>query len=236
MYTVKVVPIFTDNYVFIIHNNKDAIIVDPGDSQPVLNYLKENQLQAKAVLLTHHHNDHIGGIDAFAHLPIYASHYDQKRILYANHFVNEGDRLQIDSLEFQVLDVKGHTLGHIAYYEKKHGWLFSGDTIFKLGCGRLFEGSAEQMWTSLQKIKQLPASTLIYCTHEYTLHNLAFCKSFDPKTNWAKLEDEIVSLRQAGLPSIPSTVDYETKYNPFLKASSAKDFAEIRKAKDHFHI
>ena len=170
---ISLVPIaaFTDNYIWCLHNTHDAIVVDPGDAEPVLAFLKKHQLALKAILITHHHHDHTGGIaklvSANPGMPVIGPRGNHIRGITKS--VSQGDTVQLPvlSLNFQVMEVPGHTLDHIAFFG--HGIVFCGDTLFSAGCGRLFEGSPEQMLHSLNKLKRLPDDTLVCCAHEYTL-------------------------------------------------------------------
>lgn len=215
------IPIFKDNYIWLLLNStKDkAIAVDPGDASPLIDYLTFNCITLEAILITHHHHDHIGGIKALA------KQYDVKvygpqneRIEGVTHPVVEGSCIEFPFLKSrsQVLDIPGHTLGHIAY--SLPGILFCGDTLFSAGCGRLFEGSAEQMYYSLQKIASLPGDTKLYCTHEYTLQNLQFAKQVEPNNEAIQRRIEQVRvLRKENQPSLPTTLNEELQINPFLR-------------------
>ncbi|HNP51280.1 MAG TPA: hydroxyacylglutathione hydrolase, partial [Nitrosomonas nitrosa] len=172
---------FKDNYIWVIRDQHYAAIVDPGDAVPVMAYLQQQNLQPIAILNTHHHHDHTGGnialLTAFA-LPVYGP--AKENIPGLTHRLSEGDTIHLAelSLDLSILDIPGHTAGHIAYYGAN--LLFCGDTLFACGCGRIFEGTPQQMYTSLQKLTKLPDDTLIYCAHEYTLANIRFATAIDP--------------------------------------------------------
>lgn len=215
------IPAFTDNYFWLMFedNNKSAVVVDPGDSAPVIKSLKDNNLELTDILITHHHNDHIGGVSelkkVFPKVNIFGP-ADPR--IPADNIVKDEDVIKLDSLneEFRVLDVRGHTNSHIAYYFDKK--LFCGDTLFSCGCGRLFEGTHEDMHKALTKIKNLPKETLIYCAHEYTLDNIGFAKIIDPKNlHLLEREKEVKDLLKNGFYTIPSALENELKVNPFLR-------------------
>ncbi|MFZ3231436.1 MAG: hydroxyacylglutathione hydrolase [Pseudobdellovibrio sp.] len=239
---VELIPIFENNYVFLIINTKnEAIIVDPGEASLVIDIINIRGLLPVGILITHHHLDHIGGLELLKRMypvPIYAPLLNKSQIILADHFVSEADsELTIGSFKIKVIDLPGHTLGHIAYWFYENKWLFSGDVLFGLGCGRLFEGSFQQMFESLQKIKTLPMETLIYCTHEYTASNLNFCKISLKITNDKKLnryETELLKLRNLSIPSVPLSLGIECTVNPFLTATSVDQFAQIRKLRNNF--
>jgi hydroxyacylglutathione hydrolase len=220
---VLTVPAFKDNYLWIIHDGTHAAVVDPGDAEPILAALQANGLTLTAILLTHHHADHIGGVTRLlehSNVPVYGPRNDG--IAVVNHPVGEGDRVQVPglALELVVLDVPGHTKGHIAYVREDAGahWLFCGDTLFGGGCGRLFEGTPAQMMASLAKLAALPDDTLVYCAHEYTLSNLRFAEALEPGNRALQLRIENDSqLRGTHLPTIPSTIAIEKATNPFLR-------------------
>ncbi|MCI1015612.1 hydroxyacylglutathione hydrolase [Herbaspirillum sp. C7C2] len=239
---VLAVPAFDDNYLWIIHDGRYAAVVDPGDATPVLAALQAEGLTLAAILLTHHHADHVGGVvelarqavsDDFPVVPVYGPAREQSRIkgitvpLHGNEQVN----IAALGLQLDVIEVPGHTLGHIAYYTAQQQMLFCGDTLFAGGCGRLFEGSPQQMLDSLVKLADLPAATQVYCAHEYTLSNLKFAAEVEPGN--AELAARIVrerARREQGLPTVPSTIGLERETNPFLRASSPEIQQSLQKA------
>lgn len=218
-----IVPIgaFKDNYVWTLRNARYAALVDPGDATPVLDYLAREKLALCAILATHHHPDHVGGIAALVErwrVPVYGPRGEP--IATLTHPVSEGERVSLPELgvDFTVLGIPGHTRAHIAYYGG--GALFCGDTLFACGCGRLFEGTAEQMYASLAKLAALPDDTRVYCGHEYTLANIAFARTVEPANRaLAEREAETRALRQAGRPTLPSRLGDEKATNPFLRCS-----------------
>ncbi len=213
------VPAFEDNYIWLISDGRYAAAVDPGDAEPVLDYLGRHDLLLTAILNTHHHRDHTGGNAALLRhgkVPVFGPRGEN--IPTVTHPVGEGDAVQLPELgaAFKVLDVPGHTAGHVAYYGANS--LFCGDVLFACGCGKLFEGTAAQMFVSLGKFAALPDDTRIYCAHEYTLENILFAKIVEPG-NLALQERETHDLRtrEQGLPTLPSTIALEKATNPFLR-------------------
>lgn len=219
-------PAFTDNYIWLLHDARQALVVDPGDAQPVLEALQQLGLQLEAILVTHHHPDHTGGVDALrkatgAHVFGPAREAMPEPLTR----LNGGDQLQSLGLTFHVIDVPGHTAGHIAYYcasVDEAPLLFCGDTLFSGGCGRLFEGSPAQMLASLDTLAALPEATRVCCTHEYTLSNLKFARAVDPGNQaLARYTATAQGLRARHQPTLPSSILLERQINPFLRTRQA---------------
>ena len=234
---ISIIPILKDNYCYILQGgNGDTAAVDPADADAVSAYLDEHGLRLTHILNTHHHHDHVGGNEALKKkygAEIIGPEAERARIPAMNKGVREGDIFSLCGEDFHVIETPGHTAGHIAFYAPIAAALFCGDTLFSLGCGRLFEGTAEEMWDTLQKIMALPDETKIYCGHEYTLANAAFCLSVEPDNSDLKTRaDQVRNLRAKGKATIPSSIGMEKKTNVFLRAGSAERFAEIRKMKD----
>jgi len=230
---LDVVPVtaFKDNYVWTLRNATHAAVVDPGEARPVLDCLAREKLGLVAILATHHHPDHVGGIAQIRdqyRVPVYGP--KNEPIATLTHPVSEGDTVTIPALgvSFSVLDIPGHTRAHIAYYGA--GALFCGDTLFACGCGRLFEGTAEQMYASLQKLRALPDETKVYCGHEYTLANIGFARGVEPQNAaLAARESRDRALRQAGKPTVPSTMREERATNPFLRCTEPAVVESVNK-------
>ena len=230
---VTAIPAFEDNYLWLIHAPTaptQVVVVDPGDAGPVLRHLQSEQLTLCGMLATHHHADHVGGVEAllaqFA-VPLFGP--ADEVIPGQPQRVRQGQRAEFKALQlaFEVLEVPGHTAGHIAYVG--HGAVFCGDTLFSAGCGRLFEGTATQMTASLQKLAALPGTTAVYCGHEYTLSNLRFAQAVEPDNQSVREHFlRCTALRQAGHATLPSSMAQELLINPFLrlKAQSVKQAAE----------
>lgn len=221
MLNVLAVPAFEDNYFWLIHDQTHAVVVDPGDATPILTALEARKLSLTAILLTHHHADHVGGVgELLKHfkVPVYGPR--NEAIAGVTQTLAEGDAVTIaePALRLAVLDVPGHTRGHIAYFAGDQGWLFCGDTLFAGGCGRLFEGTPEQMMASLSKLAALPDTTQVYCAHEYTLSNLRFAQAAEPGN--AELDQRMRverAKRERGETTVPSTIGLEKSTNPFLR-------------------
>ena len=231
MLEVAAVNAFKDNYVWTLRNKTHAAVVDPGEAQPVFDYLGREKLELAAILATHHHPDHVGGIAQILEkwrVPVYVPKGEP--IATLTHPVSEGDSVSIPALgvSFSVLDIPGHTRAHIAYYGA--GALFCGDTLFACGCGRLFEGTAEQMYTSLSKLRALPDDTKVYCGHEYTLANIGFAKGVEPGNAALQArESRDRKLRDAGKPTVPSTMREEKATNPFLRCTEPAVVESVNK-------
>ncbi|MDP1573657.1 MAG: hydroxyacylglutathione hydrolase [Coxiellaceae bacterium] len=211
---------FNDNYIWVWVDDvkKQAIVVDPGDAAPVLNFLQEKGLTLQALLITHKHHDHTGGISAllseFPEALVFS--HPTENIAQTTHIVMNGDVIKINDHEFRVIHIPGHTLGHVAYY--CNPMLFCGDTLFTNGCGRLFEGTAEQMLTSLKKLMVLPDDTQVYCGHEYTLSNIKFALQVEPNNQLLKKRfEDAKQLRFHNKPTVPSLLKLEKDTNPFLR-------------------
>jgi hydroxyacylglutathione hydrolase len=220
---VLAIPAFKDNYLWLIHNGVHAVAVDPGDGAPILGALEQHGLVLTAILLTHHHADHVGGVPRLLQhtkVPVYGPRNDA--IAAVTMPLDEGDQVDLAELPLQlsVLEVPGHTRGHIAYVAQQQGWLFCGDTLFAGGCGRLFEGTPTQMMQSLGKLSALPSGTLVFCAHEYTMANLRFAQAVEPGN--AALQQRIAddqAKRDRGQPTVPSTIGLERLTNPFMRYS-----------------
>lgn len=218
---VLTVPAFKNNYLWIIHDGVHAAVVDPGDAEPILAALQANGLTLTAILLTHHHADHVGGVPGLLarhQVPVYGPH--NPAIAGITHPVAEGDRFTVPGLQLSmsVLEVPGHTLDHIAYVAPDAGWLFCGDTLFAGGCGRLFEGTPAQMVASLAKLTALPDQTAVYCAHEYTLSNLKFAREVEPENMalLARIPAE-QKKREQNQATVPTFIALEKSTNPFLR-------------------
>ncbi|VVD87520.1 hydroxyacylglutathione hydrolase [Pandoraea anhela] len=226
--TVFPVPAFQDNYLWVVDDGKDAVVVDPGDAAPVLAYLESRGLTLRAILVTHKHTDHIGGVDTLRErfaVPVHGSAHEA--IACVDHPHNGGETVHIEapSMTLQVIDVPGHTAGHIAYFLRAGAAgaprLFCGDTLFSCGCGRLFEGTPAQMLASLDTLAALPPATLVHCAHEYTLSNIRFALAVDPDNQALNAwHQEASALRAAGRPTLPTTLAQERATNPFLRSDA----------------
>lgn len=212
------IPVLEDNYIWLLHNDeRQCLVVDPGEAKPVLQAIADLQLIPVAIFLTHHHHDHVGGVDELRRnfpVPIYGP--EETRGKSATQIVAEGDSLVVLDQMFRILAFPGHTLGHIGFYGAP--WLFCGDTVFSAGCGRLFEGTPKQMYDSFQKINQLPPETLICAAHEYTLSNLHFAATLLPQDKViTDYQSKIRQLRLKNQPSLPTTLHLERQINLFLR-------------------
>jgi hydroxyacylglutathione hydrolase len=226
-------PAFTDNYIWMLDDGRHAVVIDPGDASPVLADLEARRLVLAAILVTHHHADHVGGVDALRSVlqgPVYGP--SRERIPPPYEPLEGGDAIDVLGLGFRVIDVPGHTSGHIAYYARPAGQapiLFCGDTLFSGGCGRLFEGSPAQMHASLSTLAALPGATRVCCAHEYTVSNLRFARAVEPaNAALAKYTAWCHDRRAGGAPTLPSSIDVERQVNPFLRCDQPAVAASAR--------
>lgn len=226
-------PAFTDNYIWLLHDGSRALVVDPGEAAPVQAALDAHGLALAAILVTHHHGDHVGGVDELrARLkgPVYGP--AREKIPEPFEPLAAGDRITVLGLDFEVFDVPGHTAGHIAYLHRPADaapLLFCGDTLFSAGCGRLFEGTPAQMYRSLSQLAALPGDARVCCTHEYTLSNLRFAAAVEPGNRDIRAHVDWCEARRAGnLPTLPSTIGHELRINPFLRCGVPEVAASAR--------
>jgi hydroxyacylglutathione hydrolase len=226
-------PALADNYIWMLHDGHQALVVDPGDAQPVMQALQDQNLQLQAILVTHHHADHVGGVTALREATG-ATVYGPAAEDIPEPLVrlSGDDQLQAIGIDFQVLDVPGHTAGHIAFYAADMDGsplLFCGDTLFSGGCGRLFEGTPAQMLASLDQLAALPGTTRVCCTHEYTLSNLRFARAVEPdNAALARYTAECEARRARQLPTLPSSIALEREINPFLRSRQPSVTAAVQ--------
>ena len=237
---IEIIKCLQDNYSYLIidETNKDACVVDPGEALPIINFVEKNNINLKFILNTHHHYDHVGGnieLKKKYSSNIVGFSGDKNRIPEIDTLIKDEEIWKSNNFEAKIYHIPGHTNGHIAFHFFKEKKIFTGDTLFSLGCGRIFEGTHEQMFKSLNKIKKLPKDTEIYCGHEYTLQNSNFCIAND--TNNLQLKNMITKIKEKiynGLPTIPTTLENEIKCNIFLKAKDVESFSKLRDLKDNF--
>ena len=239
MLEVAAVPVLTDNYVWLIHNSEtgETAAVDPSVADPVLDAAGARGWSLTQVLNTHWHPDHTGGNEGIKSATgcTITAPAEAERVSQVDRVVAEGDRVTVAGAEAVVWDIPAHTAGHIAYYFANEGMIFVGDTMFAMGCGRLFEGTAGQMYSNMQRIAALPGGVRIYCGHEYTLANGRFAKQVEPGNQAIRRRmAEVQSLRDEGEITLPTTVAEERETNPFVRATNEEEFARLRAAKDSF--
>lgn len=250
--SVDILPILDDNYVFIIRNQKDSnlIIVDPGAADPCTDYIQLHQSQLTGhltSLITHHHPDHIDGIadlqKKYFDLKVFAPEKNREQIPWGTRYVKNDDQINTGSFNFEVMELPGHTLGICGYFEPERQWLFSGDVLFGLGCGRLFEGTPEMLFNSLKKIKELPALTKIFCTHEYTTTNMKFVEKLIAENKipngfdfqcFDSYKAKIKQLRFEKKPTVPLILETELACNPFLLAKTVQELGDLRQMRNQF--
>ena len=254
MYSVEPIKAYDDNYIWLISTNEGSIIVDPGESKKIIEGIDKNKIDLKAILITHHHFDHTNGLQDLLDIDNFDVFGPVNNINGINNKVGDSDQFSVIGIDFEVIEIPGHTLDHIGFYSFNDGdpILFCGDTLFAGGCGRVFEGTYQQMFEALKKISRLPKNTKIYCGHEYTLSNIKFALEVDP--NNIKLQNEyknVQELMKSNKPSLPTTIEKELDINPFLRCddldiqknivkkfnvddSEFEIFTAIRKWKDNF--
>ena len=237
---VEIIKCLEDNYSYILtdEESNSACVIDPSESKPIIDYTEKNKINLKFILSTHHHFDHVGGnkdLKKKYNLKILGFKKDKNRIPEIDIALNDKEIWKNDKFELKIYHIPGHTSGHVCYHFFNQNILFTGDTLFSLGCGRIFEGTYEEMFSSLQLIKSFPEETKIYCGHEYTLKNSEFCIKYD-KNNSALIE-KIRSIRkklEKGHPTIPSTIKEELDCNIFLRSKDVESFSKLRDLKDNF--
>jgi len=237
---VEIIPCLQDNYSYLIidKSNNDACVVDPSEAKPIINFIENNKINLKYILNTHHHYDHVGGnleLKKKYNSTVVGFEADKDRIPEINILVKDNQVWKADNFEAKIIHIPGHTTGHIGYYFINEKIVFTGDTLFSLGCGKIFEGTYNQMYKSLSKFKNLPLDTKIYCGHEYTLQNSKFCIEHDPSNQ--NLINKILEIKKkinSGTPTLPTTLKDELECNIFLRANDVKSFSKLRDLKDNF--
>ena len=237
---VTIIPCLQDNYSYLVidDSNNSAYVVDPGEASPIINFLDNKDIKLKYILNTHHHHDHIGGNKElkkrFGSLVV-GFKEDSNRIPGIDILLEDNQIWKAENFKAKIIHIPGHTSGHICFHFFQEKFIFTGDTLFSLGCGKIFEGTYKEMFESLNKIKSLPEETKIYCGHEYTLANSKFCTIHDPKNlNLKKKIEKIKKKIDDGLPTIPSTIKDELECNIFLRAKNFESFSKLRDLKDNF--
>ena len=240
MIKIEVIKCLKDNFSYLVidESNYKACVVDPSESKPIIDFVENKKLNLIYILNTHHHYDHVGG--NFELKKRYNSNVigykgDKDRIPEVDILVEDNQVWKADNFEFEILHIPGHTSGHVAFHLFKEKKIFTGDTLFSLGCGRIFEGTHEEMFNSVNRIKKLPKDTKIYCGHEYTLQNSNFCISEDPNNSKLLIKRKLIQEKlKKGLPTVPTTLSDEIECNIFLKAKDLKTFSKLRDLKDNF--
>ncbi len=237
---IEIIKCLKDNYSYLLIDeaNNNACVIDPSESKPVINFIKNNDIKLKYILNTHHHYDHVGGnieLKKKYGSKIVGFKKDKYRIPGIDIFLEDNEIWKKNNFEAKIYHIPGHTSGHIAFHFFKEKVIFTGDTLFSLGCGRIFEGTYDQMFNSLNRIKNLPKDTKIYFGHEYTLQNSNFCITQDSKNT--KLKNKIINIKEKlenGIPTVPTTLNEEIECNIFLKAKNVESFSKLRDLKDNF--
>ncbi len=237
---VEIISCLHDNYSYLIidDNNNSACVVDPGEATPIINFLKNKNISLKYILNTHHHFDHIGGnkdLKKKFGSAIVGFKKDVNKIPEIDILLEDNQIWKAENFVAKVIHIPGHTMGHICFHFFQEKLVFTGDTLFSLGCGKIFEGTYKQMYESLNKIKSLPIETKVYCGHEYTINNSKFCIKYDPENLNLKKKIEIIKKKiNNGNPTIPSTIKDELECNIFLRANDLESFSKLRDLKDNF--
>ena len=237
---VEIIPCLQDNYSYLIidESNKTASVVDPSEAKPIINFIEKENINLKYILNTHHHYDHIGGnkdLKKKYNSVVIGYKDDASRIPGIDILLKNNQIWKADNFEAKIMHIPGHTTGHISFHFFKEKLIFTGDTLFSLGCGKIFEGTYQDMFDSLNQIKKLPQDTKIYCGHEYTLQNSKFCIKHDPEN--LNLKNKIVEIKKKlenNIPTIPSTLKEENECNIFLRAKDVESFSKLRDLKDNF--
>ena len=237
---VEIIPCLQDNYSYLIidESNKTASVIDPSEAKPIIKFVEKENINLKYILNTHHHFDHIGGnkdLKKKYNSVVIGYKEDASRIPGIDILLNNNQIWKADNFEAKIIHIPGHTTGHISFHFFKEKLIFTGDTLFSLGCGKIFEGTYQDMFDSLNQIKKLPQDTKIYCGHEYTLQNSKFCIKHDPEN--LNLKNKIVEIKKKlenNIPTIPSTLKDENECNIFLRAKDVKSFSKLRDLKDNF--
>ena len=237
---VEIIKCLKDNYSYLVidEKNQSACVIDPSEAKPIINFIEKNKIHLKFILNTHHHYDHVGGnkeLKKKYNTKIIGFEEDKDRIPDIDICLKDRDVWKNNNFEFKIFHIPGHTLGHICFNFFKEKLLFTGDTLFSLGCGRIFEGTYEQMFNSIKLLKSFDLKTKIYCGHEYTLKNSDFCLMHDKKN--LKLKEKILLIKEKlnkNLPTVPSTLKEELETNIFLKCDSIETFSKLRNLKDNF--
>ncbi len=237
---IQIIPCLHDNYSYLVIDEKNniACVIDPSEAKPIIKYLEKKNINLKYILNTHHHYDHVGGNQELKkkyNARVIGYKGDKHRIPEIDTLVDDQEIWKQESFEAKIIHIPGHTLGHICFYFFNEEAAFTGDTLFSLGCGKIFEGSYEQMFNSLMKIKALPLKTKIYCGHEYTKQNAKFCITHDKNNENLKNKIKIIDKKlENNLPTIPSTIREELDCNIFLRSNKVETFSKLRDLKDNF--
>ena len=228
---VEIIPQLKDNYSYLVYSNvnKLGVVIDPADAAPIIKFIKEKEIILSGILITHHHADHNSGVNGLIKFQSTKIYSPDKNINKTSNIIKEGDLIKFDFIEFEIIATSGHTLDHVVYCSKQNNLLFSGDTLFRFGCGRIFEGTYDEMKRSLNKIEKLDDSTNVYCGHEYTIHNLNFLKGiFHNDKMLERIEQDVLKQIKNTKTSMPFNLGNEKKLNPFLslKSPTYKNFME----------